>query len=463
MVNGNGSLFVALITAAFLFAVTIPIAKRVARSEDDPSIRRIVMWGLGVHLLFAPISIYVVQHNYKGLTDYTKYLSQGALLARNFDSFHFTLSGTSLHSAIGAGGVSVAAGVVFAIIGVNKVATFFVFGWLAFLGSIGFFRAYSVTFPEASHRRYALLIFFFPSSLFWTAGVSKESIMFLSLGVASYGAARLLTRKPGGILLLILGGLIGLYIRPQELLLLTVVVATATLFRRRGDRPLGAMRRIAVTLAQFGMIVVAYMLTKQVRGPVFSLTTIAKNNSVGSAVSYSASPLAFPKDLYTVLLDPLPINAHSGGQHVAAIENTVLLILIVLGLRGLRRLPWAALARPYVMACFLYSAIFTYVFAALSNLGLIDRERVLVVPFVLVLLAIPVTRKGDPLAFPWEKPLRKDKRSLGRHRKPVRQSRFSRWIDYRPAVDGHNGNGRLGEGSSPRAHLPDPRRVQSRR
>jgi len=38
----------------------------------------------------------------------------------------------------------------------------------------------------------------------------------------------------------------------------------------------------------------------------------------------------------------------------------------------------------------------------LSNLGLIDRERVLMLPFLLVILAIPISPKDGPARYPWE-------------------------------------------------------------
>jgi hypothetical protein len=51
-----------------------------------------------------------------------------------------------------------------------------------------------------------------------------------------------------------------------------------------------------------------------------------------------------------------------------------------------------------------YSLSFIYAFAALGNLGLITRERVLLFPYFLVLLAIPVSPKGEPPQYPWERP-----------------------------------------------------------
>ena len=79
--------------------------------------------------------------------------------------------------------------------------------------------------------------------------------------------------------------------------------------------------------------------------------------------------------------------------------------------------------RPYVMVCILYCGVWMYSFAALGNLGIIERERVLMLPFLLVLLCIPVAPKGKPPQYPWEQP-RRVRRRQGR----------TNWSGRRPAT-----------------------------
>ena len=97
----------------------------------------------------------------------------------------------------------------------------------------------------------------------------------------------------------------------------------------------------------------------------------------------------------------MPVSAHGLTQLLAAAENTVILVVIALSLAHLRLVPRAARQRPYVLMCLLYSIGFIYLFAALGNLGLITRERTLLLPFMLVLLALPIAPRGhDP--YPWQ-------------------------------------------------------------
>lgn len=416
------SVIIAYFLAIVLWIVTVPIARSVARSERDPRLEKLLMYGVTLHLLYAPLSTWVIDHYYGGITDYHKYIGQGVILAKNFDSFQFTLAGTHLQT-VGASGVSVAIGIVFALIGQNNLAGMFIFGWFAFLGSVWFFKAYALTFPEGDHRRYARMIFYLPSILFWTAGISKESMMYVSLGLASYGIARILVRRPGGVIYMLLGAAIGIYVRPQELLVLAAAAGIATLFGQSTKKSFGGVRRIAMVLVQAGLLFVALNLTKKISG-VFALKNVAQlNGQVASSVSYSSSPATYPIDVYHVMFDPLLYNAHGAGQRVASVENLILLTLIILSARRLRHLLRAAFMRPYVMTCILYTGVWMYSFAALGNLGIIERERVLMLPFLLVLLCIPVAPKGKPPQYPWEQA-----------RRVRRRQRRTSWSGHRPAT-----------------------------
>ncbi len=144
-----------------------------------------------------------------------------------------------------------------------------------------------------------------------------------------------------------------------------------------------------------------------------SLTKISTNNSVGSGagfgsstVGYSPSILAYPKDVYVVLFDPLPFNAHGKSQWISALEDSVLVVVLLYSLRQLWYVPRVALARPYVALCLFFTGSFLYAFASLSNLGLISRERTVMLPFFLVLLCIPRGPARRPPRYEWELPRR---------------------------------------------------------
>jgi hypothetical protein len=402
---------VALVVALVLFGVGRVIILRVAHAEQDPWLLRVLTIALVLHLVAAPVQIWVVDHVYHGIADWIRYTHVGAGLAPNFRHFDFSLAGANVRQVVNDGSVSIATGIVMAIVGINLTATFLVFSFLSFIGSIFFYRAFTTTFPRANHRRYALLLFFLPSLVFWTSDVSKESIMMLGLGLTAYGAAKLFAHQRGAIALVIPGVVIGYYIRPNELLLVLSGFAVGMMVPSEAvRRRAGGLRRAASLVFLGTLVAISWFLTVHyLHGGTLSLNQVSANNSAGSGlgfgssgIPYSSNPATFPRDVYEVLFNPLVIKTHGNSQRVAGLENLILLVVIVTSLRQLRILPRAAFARPYVMMCLVYSGAFIYTFAALGNLGLIERERVMLLPFLLVLFCIPRGPKGAPPRYPWE-------------------------------------------------------------
>ena len=406
-----------VIVALVLFGISRPIIRKVAETEENPWLERILTISLVLHLLAALAQVIVVTTLYHGVSDWHRYTIQGSLLAPDFRTFNFTLAHANVRGIVNDGSVSIITGAVMAIVGVNLVATFMVFAWLSFLGTILFYKAFTLTFPSAvaGHRRYAYLIFFLPSILFWTADSSKEAIMTVSLGICAYGIAKVLRHAPGGFTLLAIGVIPGYLVRPNELMVILGGFAVALMVRSgvSGQRFSG-IRRISGLLFM-GLLVgisvymtIHYLHIGSGAGQL-DLQKIGANNSSGSGagfgssgVNYHSSPLYLPIDAYTVLFDPLGFNAHGTGEYVASLENLILLGVFISSYRQLRIIVRTAFCRPYVMMCLVYSLGFVYAFAGLGNLGLIYRERVMLLPFLLVLLSIPRTPKGRPSMFEWE-------------------------------------------------------------
>ncbi len=436
-----------VVVAAVLLGIGYPLIKRISESEKEPWLSKVLMAGLVLHLISSPLQIWVVDHFYQGISDWVRYTHQGALLAPDFRSFHFTLQHANVRGIVGDGSVSIVTGVVFAIVGVNQVAAFLIYSFLAWLGTLFFYRAFTVTFPGADHRRYAYMLFFLPSLIFWTSDVSKEAIMLVSVGVAALGAARVLAFRRNGYPLIALGTAMGAWVRPNELMLLFVGFVVGMLVRPKDPRRLlrGA-RRILGVAALTALMVLSLSLTfthLHGSGSSFSLQQISVNNSGSgsghgsSNLKYSSNIIYYPRDVYYVLFDPTPINAHSNGQRIQALENLIIIGLIVKSRRQLRMAIRVAFRRAYVMLAGVFSVAFCYTFAALGNLGLITRERTLLFPLFLVLLAIPLSPKGAEPAFPWEQSRRRRRRKQRQDLQPV--PAYRRGVPLRPGGSAHSG------------------------
>jgi len=398
---------VAFFLAVVLFALGRLIIRRVAEAEGDPWIAKALTVCLILHLLSAPAQIWIVEHLYGGVADFNHYDPQGAVLASGFRHFDFSLAPAHLGGIVANGAVSIVAGVIYTFIGANQVGGFLVMSFLSFVGTVYFFRAFTVTFSGHGSHRYGYLLFFLPSLIFWTSDVSKEAMMIFLLGPTAFACARLLARRGGTnwpVIIACSAG--GVFIRPNEMLLAVGGFLIAMIFRPVGSSPKFEPGRRTVSLIILGaMLGLAIFVTLHFlpgNHGSLSLTTINHGNQGSGAgfgssgISYSGNPIYYPKDVYTVLFDPLPITAHGKGQYLEAFENTVLLGVVLLSLRQLRLVPRAGLARPYVILCVVFTGAFCYAFASLGNLGLITREASVTLPFFLVLLCIPRGSRRQP-------------------------------------------------------------------
>jgi hypothetical protein len=259
--------------------------------------------------------------------------------------------------------------------------------------------------PEGRARTYARLVFFLPSLLFWPSSIGKEAWMMFALGIASYGAARMLTGSTIRALpVTVLGLWLAAIVRPHVAGLLVLALGGASLIRPARERLkeialLGKVAGLAVLLVMSVLLVrrTGDFIQRQTdiplnRGITSVLTGVSERTSEGGSgfqPSILDSPARAPIAAITVLFRPLLPDAGNPQALAAGIEGTFLLLL------ALVRLPWIWSAaksirrQPYVAFAFLYAGLFIVAFSAVGNFGLLARERVQLLPLFLVLLTIP--------------------------------------------------------------------------
>jgi hypothetical protein len=118
-----------------------------------------------------------------------------------------------------------------------------------------------------------------------------------------------------------------------------------------------------------------------------SAARTTQGGSEFSAVGFN-SPLDLPAATISVLFRPFLFEASSLQMLIAAVEGTILLGLLVLSWRGLREIPRRLRTEPYLALCLAYTFMFIYAFSSFSNFGILTRQRVTVLPFALVFLAL---------------------------------------------------------------------------
>jgi hypothetical protein len=267
--------------------------------------------------------------------------------------------------------------------------------------------------------------------LYWPSSIGKEAWMLFTIGLAAFGTARLLTGRPWrGLALagtaLWLGALVRPHVTGMAALALVVAYLVARPPRRMGA--LGPVVKLFALVALVGVAVLllgktsSYLLEKGI-DPQEGVTNVlgesgrrtGQGGSTFDAPSAIGSPVKLPLAIVTVFFRPFPFEAHNAQVAVTALESTLLLCLLLARRRGV----WQALRhprrRPYVAFVAVYSLLFVFAFSTISNFGILARERTQVLPFFLVLLAIPALRRGPEPAAP-PSPERRDdaRRQLAR-------------------------------------------------
>jgi hypothetical protein len=402
--NSTYDIWGSFLVGPVLLALSLPVLALALREESDSVVMAIVFGGLALKLLTAVPRYWMSFVLYDGSADASMYAEVGAVVSRQFRRFDFDIDIGG--PVLGTGFLVIVTGVVFAFIGPTTLGGYVFFSWLGFWGLFCFYKAFKTALPDADLRRYCLLLFLVPSLLFWPSSIGKDTWMLLCLGVFALGTARVLERKRGGVICIVLGVLGTVFLRPHVTLLACVALGVATLLRRSPEKltVLGPLRS-ALTFAVLGatlMVVVARVtefLGRDTLDVTAELNEANERTDRGGSAFDSApasSPLELPKAIITVLFRPFPFEAHNLQSLIASAEGTLLLVLALLSVARFRGLLSYVRVRPYVVYVIVYILLFCYIFASFQNFGILTRERVQVFPLVMALLALPVAAKTEP-------------------------------------------------------------------
>ena len=402
----------ALAIAPVLVLLTVPIAVYLARSQRDRRLAAIIMAGVIAKIVAALARYYVAFVVYSGKADSASYDNYGRTLAPDFRRGIFE---ADVGQFIGTGFTRFLTGIVYAIFGASTLAGFVVFAWLGFLGLLLFWRAFQIGVPAGDSHRYLILVLFVPSLLYWPSSIGKEAWMVLALGMCAYGIACLFRHRPGGIVMLSAGLVAASLVRPHLALIVFAGLVFAFVVRKAPARTYLApvLRIVGVgLLVVMGVALLGRTATflgtdnlTQESVDVELGETASQTGEGGSAFTpvRVRTPLDLPYATVTVFVRPFAFEAGNTQGLLSAAEGALLVVLFVASRRRLRAIPQQLRATPYVAFSLGFVLAFVYAFSSFGNFGILARQRVQALPLLLVLLAIPEFRRGDPVVEPPER------------------------------------------------------------
>jgi hypothetical protein len=394
---------VALVEIPLLLLLTGPLLVVAARSEQRFDLAGLLATGLILRFAAA-------YYRYLHAADGSTYHAAGVDLAKAYRNLDFGVDPG--FPVPGTGGMRIVAGAAEVFTNSNEFGTYLLFAFLGFLGCYFLYQAFATALPDADHLRYGLLVFLWPTLIFWPSSIGKDCWLLLGVGLAAWGGAKVLVRRPGGYTMMVLGLLSGSFVRPHISLLFLIAFATALLVGRRAERP-GSVTPGSV--AKFAGIVVLVLLGALLATRTASLlnandiTTVAdsgfdlsaRTELGGSAFSAPNphNPIGYVESLVTILYRPLPFEAHGTEAFVTSLETMFLFALTVASWRRLKTVPRRFRREPYVLLALVFVLVFIFAFGTLSNFGILARQRSVMMPFFFVLLSVPAAtllhRGGD--------------------------------------------------------------------
>jgi hypothetical protein len=278
---------------------------------------------------------------------------------------------------------------------------FITFALTALWGSYFFYRAFTIAFPQGDRWLFGLLVTLLPSILYWSSPLGKDALAQLFIGIAYYGFAKF-NRKHNGLsgLICILGILGMLAVRPHIAPMLAMGVVMPYAFgKTRGGSMNMAVKILLVPLFIAGTYFLATeavrfvgLKSDTVAGGMQQADVLTKNTQTGgSSFNEGASlPVRLAESPF-LLFRPFPWEIHSSVAAAASVESTALLLLCW----RRRRIVWTILRQwrePYVGFILIYCLEFSVAYsAATGNFGILVRERIMMLPFALMLLCAKPT------------------------------------------------------------------------
>lgn len=360
---------------------------------------------------------------YRGQMDYVSYVDKLVASAEQIVAnweFARLLDPTFVQATFG--GYSVLAlftllGFMMLLVGPNIIAVFLIGAPMSAAAAYVFYRAYESVAPDAaSRRRFATLMFLFPSFVFWSVFLGKDVWIILFLGCATLALIRVLEAvTPGRLLVLASCVYLVFLMRSHVGGPLALAVGAALCFRQMPLRGpalyLKPVLHVAVTPG--GMLFVLYfvLLSALSHAGITSLNldaiaTRAYAAHIGFALTQGGAALPqvmqeptvsealkfVPIGLATFFFRPFVWEAHNAIAFVSGVENLVFLGICIVRAPTL----WQAIRRLRGSPFMVYLLVFiTLTSIALSfewNLGATQRHRAMVLPFVFMVLALPMRR-----------------------------------------------------------------------
>lgn len=287
-------------------------------------------------------------------------------------------------------------GVVHFLTGASDKFAVCINAFFAFWGGLALSRALTTTVPAVPKSQiWFLVIIFFPSTVFWTTANLKEGFMYWAVCLMiSTTAQGIGTRSKGIYFWPAVATSVAAVFRPHVCAAWIIACGTVELFQK-GKRIWALM--ILLAALPLSVMTLERIVGKELASVGDAMGHLERTADTlsrakgGSNIEYGESgPIFFVSGFVAVFFRPFPWDITSTRVLVTAVETWSVTLLLLFGwLRlngGIRRtLLGLPLVQASILGCIAFSIFFTFI----PNEGLMVRQRVQVVPALLILTSMP--------------------------------------------------------------------------
>lgn len=293
-------------------------------------------------------------------------------------------------------------------VGTSYLLCFITVGVIAWLGQVVLARTFAsfVSDDEKPMAYFAALLV--PSVFFWSSAIIKEAFVAAAFGPLSWGIASMVRgHVTRGAIVALPGVLCVAVLKPYLLFPFVVAVATAIVFKRRGNSLSASSVIVGALIAVAGLLIVGSLF------PDYSIGHLAENiashqevgqltqggsyTELGDAEAKSLTEQLpfFPLALFNSLFRPLPTDVHNITTAAAAVESavvtaTILVVLVKFRLTLVRRV---LEKDPVLVFCLVFTLTCgAAIGLATTNIGTLSRYRMPMMPFYVLLLTLTYHR-----------------------------------------------------------------------
>jgi len=422
------SLFAAVSIVALIMSFDYVLMLYCTRRH--PSLRRLMAVGILAKMAAAGLYITMVGRVYDYAADMPHYFSYAQTMTMTYSQTGMLTIPDPLW---GIDFPPFLAQCIFVVTGISMPVAMVIFASMSFWGAYFIYRAFCLGFPGARRLDLlATLTFLLPSAVFWTASLSKDAVVMLGVGMAAYGFAYLNNRAGlPGYAMLVAGLGVVMTVRPHMAGILAVAFIFPYLFSANltglgglALKAIGIPALVALTWV-FVSRAETFVEIQDFSGGKAAVMRVAKENSDAGGSTYGGSLTSRIALAPFLLIRPFPFEVHNFQAALASAEGLFLLFLFVRRRKILYQSLKQIRSNPFAMFLALYAVEFTIIYAAATtNFGLLNRQRVMLLPFAIMLFLGDSRVARNLVSAPvrmWAQRHRLLVASGGRSRLPVRQ------------------------------------------